>query len=124
MPTTAPSPGAAVVPDPAIERYGSPRKSASMHVVKSGETLGGIAKKYHTTTAALMKANRLRKPLIFPGQSLVVRRRSLNEAVPPIAAHHEPVVAVAGFTPARKSRHTASSPRLYASSARCTLPSY
>ena len=40
-----------------------------MHVVRSGETLGGIALKYHTTTATLMRSNGLRRPLIFPGQS-------------------------------------------------------
>jgi len=58
-------------PDPSIERYSSSR-NAKMHVVRSGETLSGIAKKYHTSTTALMRANGLRRPLIFPGQSLVV----------------------------------------------------
>jgi LysM repeat protein len=48
--------------------------------VKSGETLGAIAKKYHTTTAALMRANGLRRALIFPGQSLVVRGSSRSTA--------------------------------------------
>ncbi len=63
---------AAVVPDPSIERY-STTHAASTHVVKPGETLGTIAKHYHTTTAALMKANGLRRALIFPGQTLVIR---------------------------------------------------
>jgi membrane-bound lytic murein transglycosylase D len=71
VPTPAVAAAALTVPDPSIERYSSSR-SAAMHVVKSGETLSGIAKKYHTSTAALMKANSLRRPLIFPGQSLVV----------------------------------------------------
>jgi len=44
-----------------------------MHVVRPGETLSGIAKRYGMSTAALMTANGLRKALIFPGQSLVVR---------------------------------------------------
>ena len=75
---------ALVVPDPEIERYGSASKRAGrssksrveFHVVKRGETLGGIARKYATTVARLQKLNRLRKPIIFPGQSLVVRGES------------------------------------------------
>jgi membrane-bound lytic murein transglycosylase D len=72
VPTAAVAMAAASVPDPSIERYGSSSKATAVHVVKSGETLSGIAKKYKTTTAVLMKRNGLRKPLIFPGQSLVV----------------------------------------------------
>ncbi len=75
VPTPAVAVAAIPVPDPSIERYPSSRSSRT-HVVKSGETLGGIAKKYHTTTAALMRANGLRRALIFPGQSLVVRGSS------------------------------------------------
>jgi membrane-bound lytic murein transglycosylase D len=71
VPTEAVVAAAAPVPDPAIERYGSSHTS-EMHVVKSGETLSGIAKHYHTTTAALMRENNLRRALIFPGQSLAV----------------------------------------------------
>jgi LysM repeat protein len=41
-------------------------------VVRKGENLGAIAKRYHTTTAALMRTNRLKRPLIFPGQTLLV----------------------------------------------------
>jgi membrane-bound lytic murein transglycosylase D len=77
VPTSAVTAAAVAVPDPAIERYPSSSSRASRtHVVRSGETLGGIAKKYHTTTAALMRTNRLRRPLIFPGQSLVVAVRT------------------------------------------------
>lgn len=71
VPTEAIASAAVHVPDPSIERYSTSRTS-TLHVVKSGETLSGIAKKYHTTSAALMKANGLRRALIFPGQSLVV----------------------------------------------------
>jgi membrane-bound lytic murein transglycosylase D len=74
VPTPAVVAASVAVPDPSIERYGS--SHSTMHVVKSGETLGAIAKKYHTTTAALMRANGLRRALIFPGQSLVVRGAS------------------------------------------------
>jgi LysM repeat protein len=44
--------------------------------VKRGETLGGIAKRYRTSTAALMRLNGLRKRIIIPGQRLVVKGRS------------------------------------------------
>jgi LysM repeat protein len=71
VPTEAVASAALPVPDPSIERY-SRSRSTVLHVVKSGETLSGIAKKYHTTTAALMRANGLRRALIFPGQSLAV----------------------------------------------------
>jgi membrane-bound lytic murein transglycosylase D len=70
---TAAAVGAAVnVPDPAIERWGTSSRSARMHVVKKGETLSGIAKRYRTTTAAIMRSNSMRKPLIFPGQQLAI----------------------------------------------------
>lgn len=73
VPTMLAASAAVAVPDPDIERYGSSSKSATMHVVKSGETLSGIAKKYGTTSDALMRANGLKRALIFPGQSLVVK---------------------------------------------------
>jgi membrane-bound lytic murein transglycosylase D len=77
VPTAAVAAAAIAVPDPAIERYpSSSSRSARTHVVRSGETLGGIAKRYHTTTAALMRTNRLRRPLIFPGQALMVAVRT------------------------------------------------
>lgn len=81
VPTPAVAAAALLVPDPEIERYGSSAASSSrrsgssvvMHVVRRGETLSGIAKRYGTTTKKLQELNRLRRPLIFPGQSLVVR---------------------------------------------------
>jgi membrane-bound lytic murein transglycosylase D len=85
VPTAAVAAAAAIVPDPAIERYSSSRTSA-LHVVRSGETLGSIAKRYNTTTAALMRANSLRRPLIFPGQSLVIRGEGPRSASKQIAA--------------------------------------
>ena len=58
------------VPDPAVEIYGS---SAVRHIVKKGETLSGIAKRYKTSVAAIKRLNRLRKDSIFAGQSLRIR---------------------------------------------------
>ena len=59
------------VPDPAIEKYGAGTRS---HIVRSGENLSVIARRYKTTPAAIMSLNRLKKPLIFPGQELRIRR--------------------------------------------------
>lgn len=80
VPTAAIANAAVAVPDPAIERYSSTRAS-STHVVKPGETLSGIATHYHTSTAALMKSNGLKRPLIFPGQSLVVEGHASSTPV-------------------------------------------
>jgi membrane-bound lytic murein transglycosylase D len=60
------------VPDPAVERY-STSKAVRVHVVRRGESLGLIARKYGTTVERLKALNGLRKATIFPGQSLVVR---------------------------------------------------
>jgi membrane-bound lytic murein transglycosylase D len=61
------------IPDPSVERYGA---SASVHIVRHGETLSGIAKRYHTTVASLVRLNRLKKHVIYPGQSIIVRGRA------------------------------------------------
>ena len=58
------------LPDPAIEIYGS---SAVRHIVKRGETLSGIARRYNTNVATIKRLNRLRKDSIFAGQSLRIR---------------------------------------------------
>jgi membrane-bound lytic murein transglycosylase D len=79
VPTALVAAGATSVPDPSIERYSTSRGSTT-HVVKSGETLGAIALRYHTSTTALMRSNGLRRPLIFPGQSLIVARSSATRS--------------------------------------------
>lgn len=75
VPTSAVVAAATNAPDPAIERYSSSRTRV-LHVVKAGETLGSLASKYHTTTATLMKMNGLKRPIVFPGQSIVVGTRA------------------------------------------------
>ena len=59
------------VPDPAIERYGTGRRT---HVVRRGENLSVIAKRYRTSVKAIMRMNRMKKSVIYPGQVIVVRR--------------------------------------------------
>ena len=60
------------VPDPSIERYGSAVRR-KMHIVRRGETLSGIAKRYGTSVAAVKRLNGLRKSTIFAGQALIVK---------------------------------------------------
>ena len=65
------------VPDPSIEKYPGGIRS-TLHVVKHGETLSGIAVHYHTTVKSLMSINGLKRPMIFPGQELVVHGRAVR----------------------------------------------
>jgi membrane-bound lytic murein transglycosylase D len=58
------------VPDPSIERYGGGSRT---YVVRRGDNLSRIAQRHHTTAAAIMRRNQMKKPLIFPGQEIVVR---------------------------------------------------
>lgn len=47
--------------------------TGSRHVVRSGETLSSIAKKYNTSTSAIQKSNSLSNPnLIYVGQVLTI----------------------------------------------------
>ncbi|MBI2795860.1 MAG: transglycosylase SLT domain-containing protein [Gemmatimonadetes bacterium] len=64
------------VPDPAIERYpraARGRSRAVTHVVREGETLDAIARRFGMTVRALMARNRLRGTMIAPGQVLAIR---------------------------------------------------
>ncbi len=72
VPTRAVASAAVDVPDPAIEKYSSGIRGVSTHVVRKGETVGGIARKYGTTTDHIMRLNGMKKAMIFPGQSLIV----------------------------------------------------
>ncbi len=65
---------ARVVPDPAVERYGGGK--ATVHVVRSGESLGMIGQRYGLSVSRLKSMNGLRSDRIRIGQSLVVRAGS------------------------------------------------
>ncbi len=74
VPTPATVEGAFDVPNPEIERYGSSRiGSGRVHVVRKGENLSVIAQRYRTSVATLVRLNGLKKRVIFPGQSIIVR---------------------------------------------------
>lgn len=47
-------------------------KQRSIHIVRSGENLGLIAQKYHTSVSRLQSWNGLRSSRIYPGQKLIV----------------------------------------------------
>lgn len=65
------------VPDPKIERYGSASTAGRVvHVVKRGESLGLIAKRYRTSVASLQRLNGLKRTVVYPGQSIIVRARA------------------------------------------------
>ncbi len=48
------------------------RSSGRTHVVRSGDTLDGIARRYGTTVHAIQSANRIRTTIIHPRQVLVI----------------------------------------------------
>jgi membrane-bound lytic murein transglycosylase D len=75
VPTPATAAAARPVPDPVRERRPRSSGRARIHTVRDGETLGHIAQRYGTSTGALMRLNRLKRPVIFPGQTLVVSGR-------------------------------------------------
>lgn len=74
VPTAAVARAMTSVPDPAIERYGRTTRGVRMHVVRRGETLSHIARRYGVTVAGLMRANRMRRSVIVPGQEIAIPR--------------------------------------------------
>jgi membrane-bound lytic murein transglycosylase D len=70
VPSAAVLAAAKDVRDPAVEIYGG---AGSRHVVKSGDTLSGLAKRYGTTVANIKRLNGLSGDAIRIGQSLRVR---------------------------------------------------
>lgn len=67
------------IPDPAIERYGGASTTLAkngIHVVRRGETLGGIAQKYRMTVARLQSANGLKGTRLIAGQTLRISNSS------------------------------------------------
>ncbi len=70
------SSAAALAAADSLPRYIPPPEAVyATHVVKSGETLSGIAAKYRTSVAALQKLNRMSGTLVRIGQRLRVQVR-------------------------------------------------
>lgn len=83
VPSEAVLSGARNVPDPSIEIYGRTRATAgapTTHRVRRGETLGGLALRYHSSVKELSRLNHLKKPVIYAGQEIVVRGGTASTA--------------------------------------------
>lgn len=55
-----------------ISEAGGPTQFSQIHIVKSGETLWGLSRKYEVSIADLKKWNGLQKDAIFKGQRLLI----------------------------------------------------
>jgi membrane-bound lytic murein transglycosylase D len=76
VPTPAVVAAALDIPDPGIEKYPNSTRRLKVHTVRRGESLRLIARKYSISPERLMRLNGLRKPVIFPGQTLVLASSS------------------------------------------------
>jgi membrane-bound lytic murein transglycosylase D len=105
VPTAASIRGARDVPDPAIEIYGSATRTAARrtHVVKKGETLSHIARQHGTSVDQLMKLNRLKQAMIFPGQELAVSGSTPAATRKPAASAARPAANPPARKPAAKA---------------------
>jgi len=57
-----------------VEKAPAVKAKFTVYKVRKGDTLSGIASKYHTTTSAIKKRNGLRGSMINPGQRLKIYR--------------------------------------------------
>ncbi len=58
-----------------VAKKPAPKKpAASQHMVKKGDTLYGIARRYNTTVANIQRANKISGSIIHPGKSLTIPR--------------------------------------------------
>jgi peptidoglycan lytic transglycosylase D len=69
-----------------LPQYIPPDVVTDRHTVRSGDTLGAIARRYRTSVDAIRRLNGLRGTLIRPGQVLRVPSRGSVEAAPPAPA--------------------------------------
>ncbi len=69
--TDKPKPGTRLILQPPTEKT---EKSNIYHIVKKGETLETIAKKYGTTPTTIKELNNLKQNKVYPGQKLLVKR--------------------------------------------------
>jgi membrane-bound lytic murein transglycosylase D len=76
VPTPAVVAAALDIPDPGIEKYPNSTRRLKVHTVRRGESLRLIARKYAVSPERLMRLNGLRKPVIFPGQTLLLSSSS------------------------------------------------
>jgi len=97
------------LPDPSLEKYGGSGGSRTLtargvHVVRRGETLGTIARRYGLKESQLKALNGLRSSRILAGQTLQVRKGATVSSSKKTAGK-----AKAGKTPASKKKSATSS---------------
>jgi membrane-bound lytic murein transglycosylase D len=76
-----------------------PQQAFTMHTVRSGETLGAIARRYRTSVSRIMQANNLKSShliragtrLRIPGQGSVAAAQPQQPAAPPASGVHSVV---------------------------------
>ena len=111
IPTQAVASASLSVPDPSIEKFPNSSARLKVHTVRRGETMRGIAAKYATTPERLMRINGLRRPMIFPGQTLLltanVSKSSRSARARAAAIRTENAEAEAGHS-ARSAKREAS----------------
>jgi membrane-bound lytic murein transglycosylase D len=122
VPTRAVLAGARDIPDPSVEIYhraSASRSEPVVHTVRRGETLSGLAKKYHTTVPELARLNHLHKHVIYAGQEMIVRAGTRSSAAHTRVAPSRRSGGDDGERPAVKSskRSTSSSKSARTSSA-------
>jgi murein DD-endopeptidase MepM/ murein hydrolase activator NlpD len=74
FPTRAVAEASLDIPDPSIEKFPHSAGRMRVHTVRRGETMRSIAATYDMSAERLMRINGLRKPRIFPGQTLLLTR--------------------------------------------------
>lgn len=80
-----------------------------VHTVKSGETLGGIAKKYKTSVSGIQSLNKMKGTTIHPGQKLYVSGTPPKSGGTPAKASNSTATASSSTSNAasgEKSTHT------------------
>lgn len=98
------------IPDPDIERYGGGSAVAlvksGVHVVRRGDNLGSIAKRYGMTVTRLRSLNGLRGTRVMPGQTLRVSSTRAAVSRSSGRAKSTPAPRKAGKAVAATSRST------------------
>jgi membrane-bound lytic murein transglycosylase D len=80
LPTPAVAAASLDIPDPSIENFPHGSGRMRVHTVRRGETMRSIAAQYDMSAERLMKINGLRKPRIFPGQTLLLSRAATSSS--------------------------------------------
>ncbi len=97
--TTTPAPAG-----PAAPTHAAPAAASTSHAVTKGDTLGGIARKYGTTAAAIKQANGMTSDTVVLGKTLVIPGSSGPVSRPAPAAGGKVHTVVKGDTLSKISR--------------------